>query len=167
MTPSLSNLPLPPPARRRLAAALGWIGLDNPDEARAELDALPPDCAGQRDVLACRLALASSRDEWASSRDLAEALVMREPEEPQWIISLAYATRRCRSLPEAEAILRAARPRFPQDAILPYNLACYAAQQGRLDEARTLLAEAAALDESVMDLAATDPDLLPLKATAH
>jgi Flp pilus assembly protein TadD len=88
---------------------------------------------------------------------------MLQPDEPQWTISLAYATRRSRSIAEAEAILRAARARFPREAILPYNLACYASQLGRLDEARALLAEATALDESLKDLAAQDPDLLPLR----
>jgi Flp pilus assembly protein TadD len=90
---------------------------------------------------------------------------MLEPSESQWVISLAYATRRCQSLDAAEAILRAARPRFPEEAILPYNLACYAAQLGRLAEARHLLAEATALDPTVMTLAAEDPDLLPLRLT--
>jgi predicted Zn-dependent protease len=144
-------------------AAFGWLELGLPAEARAELAALTAAHAAHPRASACRLALASHEEAWAEAREWAEHLVMLQPDEPQWTISLAYATRRARSLPEAEAILRAARARFPREAVLPYNLACYAAQLGRLDEARTLLAEATALDESVMDLAAQDPDLLPLR----
>jgi predicted Zn-dependent protease len=156
---------LPRTALHAVRAAFGWLNLGNPTEARAELTTLPASLAGHRDVLACRLAIATHEHTWTEARDGAEQLVMLEPSESQWVISLAYATRRCQSLDAAEAILRAARPRFPEEAILPYNLACYAAQLGRLAEARHLLAEATALDPTVMTLAAEDPDLLPLRLT--
>jgi predicted Zn-dependent protease len=144
-------------------AAFGWLGLGLPAEARAELAALTAAHTAHPQVCACRLALATCEEAWEEAREWAEHLVMLQPDEPQWTISLAYATRRSRSIAEAEAILRAARARFPREAILPYNLACYASQLGRLDEARALLAEATALDESLKDLAAQDPDLLPLR----
>jgi len=158
--------PLPASARRAVQAALGWLELGLPEEARGELAALAPAHAAHRDASVCRLAIASHESAWPEARDWAEHLVVLEPDEPQWTISLAYATRRALSLPAAEAILRAAWTRFPREAVIPYNLACYAAQLGRLDEARTLLAEAVVLDESVMDLAAQDPDLLPLQQAA-
>lgn len=154
---------LPPAARHRVQAAMGWLELGLAAEARAELAGLSAQQAAAPQVIACRLALAAHDQDWAEARDWAEHLVMLQPDEPQWTLSLAYATRRARSLTEAETILRAARARFPREPIVPYNLACYAAQLGRLDEARTLLAEATALDHSIMDLAAQDPDLLPLR----
>lgn len=160
---SSSAVPLPAATSRSLQAAWGWLGLGLPAEARSELATLPSAHATHRDVAVCRLAIAVQETAWAEVRDWAEHLVTLEPDELQWTISLAYATRRACSLPEAESILRAARSRFPREPVIPYNLACYAAQLGRLDEARTLLVEAIAIDDSVIDLAAQDPDLLPLR----
>lgn len=157
--PPVTPDPLTPAQRRALRAAAGWLQLGLPNDARAEIATLPP----HRDVLACRLAIATYQSLWSDARDLAETLCHIDPEDPQWPVSLAYATRRARSLPEAEAILRHALTRFPEESVIPYNLACYAAQLGRLAEARTLLEAAVALDPAVRDLAASDPDLLPLR----
>lgn len=55
-------------------------------------------------------------------------------------------------------------PKFPRNAILRYNLACYACQLGRLEEAKIWLREAFGLDEKqeLKLLALEDPDLKPL-----
>jgi len=47
-----------------------------------------------------------------------------------------------------------------------YNLACYSCQLGRLDEARDWLKKAIALvgADTIKEMAATDPDLEPLRA---
>jgi hypothetical protein len=41
------------------------------------------------------------------------------------------------------------RHRFPQEALLPYNLACYRAVTGNIAEAKLLLAEAFSMDTSL------------------
>ena len=61
--------------------------------------------------------------------------------------------------------LRPAFEKFPKETIIPYNLACYAAQMGRLDEAWEWLHKAMAAAESVnriKQMALADPDLQPL-----
>jgi hypothetical protein len=54
--------------------------------------------------------------------------------------------------------------KFPKDATMRYNLACYKCQLGRLDQARAWLEKAFAIgDARKMKLAALDdPDLEPL-----
>jgi hypothetical protein len=54
--------------------------------------------------------------------------------------------------------------RFPKDAIIRYNLACYAAQMGLLEESCGWLVQAFEMEEAVqLKLAAIyDPDLQPL-----
>jgi hypothetical protein len=46
-------------------------------------------------------------------------------------------------------------------AVIWFNLACYAAQQGRLADARDWLHEAGQREEGFRELAKTDSDLVP------
>jgi len=56
-----------------------------------------------------------------------------------------------------------AQDRFPKNATVPYNLACYCCQLNRLDEAEKWLKKAMAINEShVKRMAIDDPDLKPL-----
>ena len=87
--------------------------------------------------------------------------------EPQFWISLAYAVRRSKSIKAAEPILQDARRKFPAVALISFNLACYAAQESRLEEAKLLLSEALRLEPELQALAETDPDLAPLKLSKH
>ena len=59
-------------------------------------------------------------------------------------------------------ILLAAMVRFPKEAAISFNLACYAAQMGDLDDARDCLRHAVASDEGLKQKALEDPDLAPL-----
>ncbi|HCL91647.1 MAG TPA: hypothetical protein DIC50_02555, partial [Verrucomicrobia subdivision 3 bacterium] len=53
---------------------------------------------------------------------------------------------------------------FPQEAIIPFNLSCYACQLQQLDVARLWLRRAAGIGgkEQIKRLALSDPDLQPL-----
>ena len=78
----------------------------------------------------------------------------------------AYALRR---VPDGgvqrawDALLPAAA-RFPKEAIIPFNLACYACQTGKLDAARDWLRRAVAISdkEAIKAMALGDSDLEPL-----
>ena len=53
--------------------------------------------------------------------------------------------------------------KFPAEPTLTYNLACYCAQLGRLDECKEWFRKAMAIDEQTVKRAAIDdPDLKPL-----
>jgi Flp pilus assembly protein TadD len=76
--------------------------------------------------------------------------------------------RRCPDggLPQAWAALLPARERFPQEPVIPYNLACYAAQMNRLDEAFEWLRQAvtaAGKADPIRQMATQDPDLEALR----
>ena len=100
---------------------------------------------------------------WGQMETTARTLCERQPDEGQWLISLAYAVRRAHSLPEALIILESAAERFPDEAIIHFNLACYHAQLGDLESARKRLREAVRLDPVCQKMAQSDPDLLPLR----
>ena len=62
-------------------------------------------------------------------------------------------------LQTAEETLLLARELFPKEPLVHYNLACYAAQLGRIDDAKALLATALTLDPVFKEMALEDEDL--------
>ena len=62
-------------------------------------------------------------------------------------------------LQTAEKTLLEAQERFPEEATIPFNLACYACQLGRLDEAREKLAKAVGMEPAFKKTALEDEDL--------
>jgi Flp pilus assembly protein TadD len=82
-----------------------------------------------------------------------------EPDEPGHVLNLAYAVRRHQNVEAAEAMLVDAMARFPDNALIRYNLACYRGVMGRVDDAKKLLAEAFSRDASLRITALDDPDL--------
>lgn len=147
---------------QNLQAALGYLHLGMPEDAAEELDLLP---AARRDdpaVLRIRSLIHSETHAWEALRETSSRLTILAPGDSQHWIWLAYATRRCRSLPEAEAILIDALKLHPAEAMIHFNLACYSAQTGSISEARTYLKEAIRLRPAIAAMAMEDPDLTPL-----
>lgn len=147
--------------RKHFERAQGWLLLEKYDEAAAALEEIPP---GLRDVPAVtkfRLQLYLEAKRWACAEPVARQLVAAEPDDPAHWVQLAFATRRCESISAAEQILQEASIRFPTIAVIWFNLACYAAQQGRLNEVSGLLDEACRLEAGYRQLAREDPDLAP------
>jgi tetratricopeptide (TPR) repeat protein len=102
---------------------------------------------------------------WELLRVVALQLTRFEPKNIQWVVSLAYATRRAVSIECAKDILQAAKPIFPKEAIIPFNLACYFCQLGNLDTAKDYLRQAFAIDPQWRAVALDDRDLEPLWTT--
>ncbi|MEO7414375.1 MAG: hypothetical protein ABIZ81_13565 [Opitutaceae bacterium] len=148
---------------RHLSYAQGYLELGMLKEAAAELDLIPAPASDSSAVLALRLALLQERKNWNALRLAAEIFVRREPKEAGGWITWAYATRRDQSLVAAEKILLEAERMHPTEATIQFNLGCYACQRGELKEARRRVNRAIALEKSFRSLAATDPDLAPLR----
>jgi tetratricopeptide (TPR) repeat protein len=151
------------PLNRRLSYAQGYLELGMLQEAAAELDQIPAPACDSSQVLALRLALLQEQKNWNALRLAAENFVRREPQEAGGWITWAYATRRDQSLTAAEKILLEAELVHPDEATIHFNLGCYACQRGDLKEARRRVNRAVALEKSFRALAATDPDLAPLR----
>jgi Flp pilus assembly protein TadD len=75
---------------------------------------------------------------------------------------LAYATRRAESVEKAETILLRAHELHQDNALIEFNLACYASVTGRFEDARVRLRHAIELDREIRRLALDDDDLRPL-----
>jgi Tfp pilus assembly protein PilF len=137
------------------------------DLAAEELAALGSEDASGDEALTLRVLVLQAQQQWLLLQPLAAELVKRQPKEPGWWITWAYATRRAESLLAAEAILREAEMTHPAEATIQFNLGCYACQRGDLVEARLCVERALALDRGFRDSNLSDPDLAPLRATGY
>ena len=162
------ELDLPHPDRAHFDAAIGWLLLGLPEDSLKELARLTTASRLQPDVLELEWAIQARAGHWTEARVVAEALLRVAPDRPFGWVHLAYCLRRVPEggLESAWNLLRPAFDRFPKEKIIPYNLACYAAQLGRLDDAWEWLltaVEVAGDRKEIKTLALADTDLLPLK----
>lgn len=158
-------MPLDFSDRQRLHAASGYIELGMYEDANAELEKIDAFCRAVPEVLALRVAIYQSLGKWELLQVVSQKLVEFEPTNVDWIISYAYATRRAESIEAARAILTEAKKRFPREAVIVFNLACYECQLGHLDAAKDHLKRAFAIDSAWRPAALDDIDLEPIWQT--
>lgn len=148
--------------QQRQRAALGYLELGMVEDAQAELDGLSATSAALAETMMLRLQIAHNRNAWPEAQNLARKLRQRQPNEPEWAVMLAFATRRCEDIPAARNVLIEAVAQFPKEAVIHFNLACYACQLGELQTARDHLNRSLDLDRAFLDLALDDDDLAPI-----
>jgi Tfp pilus assembly protein PilF len=144
---------------KRLKASLGYLELGVAQEAWDELEEIPAEEGSHPVVLRMRVEIYRALGKWAEMSEIAGHLVKVEPGQPDYWISLAWGQRGSIGIPEAEKTLAAAAERFPQEATIHFNLACYSCKQGRLDEARGRLKTAIELEPAFKEAALQDDDL--------
>src|SRR5258707_682466 len=83
-----------PPDKHYLSAAIGWLGLGNPAEARAELARIQPSCQDDPDVLEIRWLICAREGCWDEGVHLARSLVQRAPDRCSGWVNQAYSLRR-------------------------------------------------------------------------
>jgi tetratricopeptide (TPR) repeat protein len=159
--------PLQPPDLHHLLAAHGWLELGNSSEAGEEIARIAPENLEHPDVLETRWAVCAAGERWEAGLEIAEALVRVAPERASGWLHRAYALRRVKQggLQRAWDALRPGYDKFPKAEVISYNLACYSAQMGRLEEAWEWLHKAmeATGDVGVIRrMALDDSDLQPL-----
>lgn len=146
----------------KLRAALGYIELGMLKDAAGEVAELSTEASDSIDGLILRLELAQRGNAWTKAERVARKLIKLQPEEPDWSIALAYAARRAHSIETARKILSDAVAKFPREAVIHFNLACYACQLGEIPAARDSLRRAFALDRTYIVTALKDQDLRPI-----
>ena len=152
------------PDLHHLRAAEGWLQLGDAGEAGRELDQIAPARQSHPEVLETRWSVCAAGGDWAGALAAAEQAVAQAPGRSSGWIHRSYSLHELRRTQEAREQLLPAADRFPKESIIPYNLACYDCQLGRLAEAREWLALAMALGprEEIVTLALKDVDLKPL-----
>jgi tetratricopeptide (TPR) repeat protein len=135
------------------------------EEANGELEEIDPFCRHLPEVLVARLAIYHGLKKWDMLAVVAKKLTEWNPQEPGFFNELAYATRRAESIHAAHAILTRAASLHPTEGTIQFNLACYEAQMGSLDRAKSHLKQATVIDPKFSLMALEDPDLEPLWAS--
>jgi tetratricopeptide (TPR) repeat protein len=121
--------------------------------------------AAAPEVLAIRIQTYSFLKKWELMQTVAKRMALYDPDEADWTISWAYATRRADSIEAARLILLQAAERLPNVAVIHYTLACYDCQLGQLEQAKARLKRAFELHPNCRQMALDDEDLEALWET--
>jgi len=156
--------PLNPPDSFFVQGARGWLELGNVNEAQSELEKVRSRNREHPDVLEVLWEISARSGDWDRCVDLATKLVKAAPARLQGYIQRAYALHRVKRTQDAWDILFPVAEKFPTDATIKYNLACYATQLGRLWEGEQWLKLAFTTgdEKELRSLALQDPDLKSL-----
>ena len=139
--------------------ASGYFALEMFDEAERELMALPKEEPWDKNARMLLLAIRQEQENWSFAQDIARGLRLEFPDEADWWVSDAYATRRCDSIESAREILLKGLTLHEDSSIIRYNLACYACVLENLRECMDFLKEAVVEDEKYKLMALEDDDL--------
>lgn len=143
-----------------LQAACGWLELGIADEALAELELLPTEVRDQRPALELRLAALMHCQSWNCAADTARLLCLKVADEPAFFLRAAFCLHETGdTLAACNWLLRGPKTLFEM-AIFHYNLACYLWTLGESDRARSHLKQAIAMDETFLEAAREDRDLV-------
>ena len=157
--------PLEPPDSHHLRAAQGWLDLGNWAEAKEDLEQIAPQLRVHPDVLCLRYGVHAAAKQWEMAAEVANRICRIMPEHSFGWVHRAYALHELRQTAEAWSILLPVADKFPDQWVVPYNLACYAVQLGDLKEGRRWLQRAFEIggEQEIKLQALEDPDLEPLR----
>jgi tetratricopeptide (TPR) repeat protein len=145
-----------------LTAAQGFVGLKMYLEANDELERIDPFVRYLPEVLAVRLDIYRALEKWELMQAVAKKLAECEPDEVQWIVAWADATRNSDSLEAGRRILMDALENHENAAVLHFNLACFDCQLGDVEGAKASLKSCFELDRGMRLKALNEPDLEPI-----
>jgi tetratricopeptide (TPR) repeat protein len=155
-------MPLEHPDQKFFEAACGYAELGLFIEANEELENVDASNRAVPEILALRVEIYRRLEKFELMAEVARRLAEFQPNEVQWRTDFAYAIRRCQSVEAAKEILIAAESKFPKEAIIKYNLACYECVLGNIELAKEHLKKAFEIDASWRLQALDDEDLKAL-----
>ena len=152
------------PTQRHLEYVQGYLTLGLVEEAAAELERVPGKDRTSDEVLELSIDVYSTQKRWDLAVTAAQIYARQNRDEPKGWISWAYALRRLKSIPEAEAVLLEGEKHVGSTcALIHYNLACYRCQLGDKIGALNRLTTACRMEPQWKAAALADPDLAPIK----
>ena len=149
-----------PPLFQRLAEEIdGWLELSCPDKALERLQPMLDDPAARQAALYLRVrALVLQAQYDAALRDV--AALRQSSMDPDWLdLTEAWCEKRVGNLPAAIACMQNLLARNQRSGIGHFNLGCYLALAGRLQEALDEVTVACGIDEEFRALAHGERDL--------
>ena len=145
--------------QRLLVASQGYSELGLPELALAELDLLPEDVATSPLGIESRLSVLMQAKRWKPALGVGRELCRVAPDKTAGFIHTAFCLHEMGKSREALEVLSSGPAALKAEPTYHYNLACYAAALGNIEEARAHLNVSFAMDKSLKAYARTDPDL--------
>ncbi len=143
-----------------IRAASGWLELGMPEDALVELDNLSGEDRDSRKVLELKLAAQMVREDWKPAATTAKSLCAQAVDEPEFFLSAAFCLHETGETEEAKKWLQRGPDVLSEMPVFHYNMACYLWTLGEKERAHNHLAKAVEMDESFMDSARHDKDLV-------
>jgi Flp pilus assembly protein TadD len=146
-----------------IRAATGWLELGMPDDALEELAALTGEDRSARRVLELKLSAEMAKGDWPHASTTALELCGLAADEPDFFMSAAYCLHEAGRTAEARICLLKGANVLGELPVYHYNMACYLWTLGEKEAAREHLDKAVAMDESFLESARADRDLVGMK----
>jgi len=147
---------------RKMLAAQGYLELNMPTEALQEIESLTEEDLTREEVMQLHLLLLMQLRLWTEGVALCEAIRERFPERSVGFIHGAFCLHELGRTSEAKEILLAGPAELQTEATYYYNLGCYDAVLGNMEEAQNHLRRSFEMDGRFREVAKFDPDLQPL-----
>jgi predicted Zn-dependent protease len=148
---------------RNIRAAEGYADLGMYDDALAELDELDPDEQERLETLRMRAEIVLRKRDWRSALRLSLKACQLYPNESSGFIHAAFCLHELGRTQDAKQTLLDGPAKLLDEPVYYYNLGCYDAVLGNLDQAKAYLHASFRLDKSFRDMAKNDPDLERIK----
>ncbi|MDB6073306.1 MAG: Tetratricopeptide repeat-containing protein [Verrucomicrobiaceae bacterium] len=149
---------------RKILTAQGYMELGLFEDARAELVALPKEAWERTDVLETWVLCQMGEQRWEEALEMSRRLCEMQPKEPSGFIHAAYCLHELGRTEEAMVHLQSGPRSLRTKSVYYYNLGCYCAKLGHVDEAKLLLEKSFEIDSGLRRLAKKDPDLAELRS---
>ena len=150
------------PIEKILLAAQGYFELGMMDDALTEIDALPAAVQERLDVLQMRLFIHMRAKRWREALKISRVMCRVSPEETVGYIHAAFCLHELGRTADAKELLLGGPAALLSEATYHYNLGCYDAALGNIEDAQAHLRVSFKLDKKFRELARTDPDLRPV-----
>jgi predicted Zn-dependent protease len=148
---------------KSLLAAQGYIELDMPEEALRELDGIEGPARTSGAALQMRLFVVMRTRKWLDAATLCERLREEDPNGSTGYIHGAFCLHELGQTSAARELLLSGPSSLVQEPTYHYNMACYSAVLGDIEEAVQFLETSFTMDKKFRAIARLDPDLASIR----
>ena len=143
----------------QLSAAQGYAELGMRRESLAELDAIHAAFQGRPEVLQLRLHHLMQTKKWTKALTVSRKLCRVAPDMGTGFLHAGFCLHELGKTAEAKALLLKGPTALLKEPIYYYNMGCYDALLGNVNDARVHLQISFEMDSTFRELAKRDPDL--------
>jgi tetratricopeptide (TPR) repeat protein len=160
-------IPLPPDPGRHFAFSRGYFELGMHEAAEEEWKSISEPLRATKPALVLGIEIARKREKWRLMLQRTKLFRDQHPEGADGWLLHSFAARRARSLDAAYTVLAEALREHPEDALVNFNLGCYACLLGKHEEALVHVQRALSIDKKLAEAAVRDPDLKAIRDRIH